>query len=432
MQKVLSPEVVRCAAGDFLFDLGHTHGLLGDIIGERNVVIIHEAPDIVGIGAQTVKEIEGFALPGFAAFAGRRRTRIDGLSLGENPSIGRSIVRDAIFCQRPPEACLMARPTSNPSCAWPSLPLLGRRSVAQVVGVAQAVRAIQIAIRLPAIVDQRTGKCGQNPEGVEGFFAPVHMTTDPGQHGRGQDMQPVERTRYAHPGFVGVGDGHSFQGIAHGSHRWREKRPGFVVDRQHGGIRQRQTEQIAHQVARASDRHHVVMRQMNSGGLDARAVLHRRRHRCGKLAPMHLAAGATRFVHLVLSDFVAQGGMSNTGGVSTTTASVSGDSNGAMAVVSVFRCDPVLNLLRVCPCGLAARRGFLACLTQRLRRVCSPVRGRGLLSYGCSAPDVLEFCHFGSRAATCANNARISRLLNAEPAVGWASMSFIIGGLCIF
>lgn len=39
------------AAGDFLFDLGHANRLLGDIVGERDLVIGHEAPNIIGMEA---------------------------------------------------------------------------------------------------------------------------------------------------------------------------------------------------------------------------------------------------------------------------------------------------------------------------------------------------------------------------------------------
>ena len=50
VQKVLAPFLGSKSAGDFLFDLGHANGLFGDVVGERNVVIGSEAPDIVGIG----------------------------------------------------------------------------------------------------------------------------------------------------------------------------------------------------------------------------------------------------------------------------------------------------------------------------------------------------------------------------------------------
>ena len=81
------------AAGDFLFDLGHAHGLLGDVVGEGNVMIDSKAPDIVGMGTQAVDQIERLALPSASALAGRRESRIDGLSLGENRVIVFSIGR---------------------------------------------------------------------------------------------------------------------------------------------------------------------------------------------------------------------------------------------------------------------------------------------------------------------------------------------------
>ena len=89
------------AAGDFLFDLGHADRLLGDVVGERDVVIGHEAPDIVGMKAQAVDEIERLALSSSAAFAGRGSTRVGGFTGSENPGMCGAIVRDAIGRQRP-------------------------------------------------------------------------------------------------------------------------------------------------------------------------------------------------------------------------------------------------------------------------------------------------------------------------------------------
>jgi hypothetical protein len=65
-------------------------------------------------------------------------------------------------------------------------------------------------------------------------------------------------------------------------------------------------ERNSHQIAGARHRHHVMMRQMNHGHLDARIVLHRRRDFGRKLAAMHLAAGALRFEHLVFGGLVMQ------------------------------------------------------------------------------------------------------------------------------
>ena len=74
------------AAGDLLFDLGHAHRLLGDVVGERDVVIGREAPDIVGMDAQAVDEIDRLALFGSAAFAGHRCTRVGSNIIKGNPS----------------------------------------------------------------------------------------------------------------------------------------------------------------------------------------------------------------------------------------------------------------------------------------------------------------------------------------------------------
>ena len=71
------------ATGDFLFDLRHAHGLLGDIMGEGNAVIGHEPPDIVGQDAPAVDEIVRLARFRFAALAGRRRARVGDVSVGQ-------------------------------------------------------------------------------------------------------------------------------------------------------------------------------------------------------------------------------------------------------------------------------------------------------------------------------------------------------------
>ncbi len=57
------------AAGDLLLDLGHAHGLLGEVVGERHPGVGHEAQHIVGVGAQSVEQIDGLALPRAAASA---------------------------------------------------------------------------------------------------------------------------------------------------------------------------------------------------------------------------------------------------------------------------------------------------------------------------------------------------------------------------
>jgi len=145
------------ATGDFLFELGYAYGLLCKIVGKGNIVIGHEAPDIVGIVAQAIDEIEGPALLGSTALAGRRRTRIDGLSLGENLVVGATVVLTAIRCQRSPDLIefMTGRNKQIAQSFSPSLFHLlddvGR--FAQVVCIKQAVDASQITVRFPTVVD---------------------------------------------------------------------------------------------------------------------------------------------------------------------------------------------------------------------------------------------------------------------------------------
>ena len=299
------------AARDFLFDLGHAHIALGDIVGEGNTVIGHETPDIVGMDAQAVEQIERLALLGSAALAGRRSARVGGFSVGNNPGMGTAIVRDAIFRQRPADRrhLTMRLDQQIDQALCPDLTHLLEDvgQFAQVVSIAQAVRATQIAVRLPAIVNQRTRKCGENTEGIEGLSAPVHVSADPGQRGGGQDMQPAERACHAHTGLVGMGDGNRFERLTHRQYDGSQKRSGFLMDRQHRGIGHRQPEEIARQRASARHRHHVMVGQMHHGGFDSWPVLHRRRNCGGKLAPVHFPAEASRFEHPVLGDLVTQG-----------------------------------------------------------------------------------------------------------------------------
>ena len=93
---LLGPE----AAGDFLFDLGHAHGLLGQVVGERNAGIRGKAPDIVGVGAQAQEEVRRLALPGTPAFARGWSPGIEGFPFTENVGVAGQEERPAGFRQR--------------------------------------------------------------------------------------------------------------------------------------------------------------------------------------------------------------------------------------------------------------------------------------------------------------------------------------------
>jgi hypothetical protein len=72
------------AARDFLFYLGHSHCLFGDVVGKRDVVIGGEAPNLVGMIAQAIDQVECLALSSASALAGRRCARIGCLASGKN------------------------------------------------------------------------------------------------------------------------------------------------------------------------------------------------------------------------------------------------------------------------------------------------------------------------------------------------------------
>lgn len=232
------------AAGYFLFDLGHAYRLLGDVVREKDVVIGHETPNIVGMNAQVVDEIECLALAGTATLAGRQNSRVGRFTLVEDAGMSRSIVANALGTQRAADGChfLMRREQQIDQRLSPSLLHLLNHvgQFAQVMSITQAMRTVQITVRPPTIVDQRAGERAQKAESVKGFLAPVRVRAHPGQRCRGQHMQPANLAGNTHAGLVGMRDGHDFQRLAHGHHRRLKQRRGFFLDRQDCGLGQRQ------------------------------------------------------------------------------------------------------------------------------------------------------------------------------------------------
>ncbi|WP_273703116.1 hypothetical protein, partial [Candidatus Accumulibacter vicinus] len=64
-------------------NLGHANGLFGEIVGEGDVVIGGEAPDIIGVVAQAEQEVCCFTLSCSPAFPRFRGERIQGFTFGE-------------------------------------------------------------------------------------------------------------------------------------------------------------------------------------------------------------------------------------------------------------------------------------------------------------------------------------------------------------
>ncbi len=118
---------------------------------------------------------------------------------------------------------------------------------APAMGMAQTVLAGAFPIGLPAIVDQRSHKRGQQPEGLERLVAAVEMRTEPGQQRGRQDRHPVELAPRAQAGFVGMSDRGAREYLADRGDRRGEPHRRLGLDRQHRGIGHRQAEPIAHE-----------------------------------------------------------------------------------------------------------------------------------------------------------------------------------------
>lgn len=86
--------------GDFLFDLGHANGLFGQMIGERDMVVSGESPDIVGVEAQAQEQVGCLALSCPAAFARFPGERIDGITGRKDLVITCAVIGDPICRQR--------------------------------------------------------------------------------------------------------------------------------------------------------------------------------------------------------------------------------------------------------------------------------------------------------------------------------------------
>src|ERR671915_300272 len=76
--------------------------------------------------------------------------------------------------------------------------------------------ANQIAVRLPAVMDERADKGSQQAEGIEGLFASMWVNAHPGQQARGQHMQPMELALHPQTRLVCMGDGRGADGLTDG------------------------------------------------------------------------------------------------------------------------------------------------------------------------------------------------------------------------
>ncbi|KFB67053.1 MAG: hypothetical protein CAPSK01_003666 [Candidatus Accumulibacter vicinus] len=174
------------------------------------------------------------------------------------------------------------------------------------MSIAQAVFAEQFTIGLPTVMNERAQEMGENGEGIERLFAPLRVASDPCQHRGRQHVHPVQRASDTQARFIGMGDFGHLKRFTDRINDRLQMASGFFAGCQHRRLSHWQAKEIAHQRRRALHRHHVVVREMNSGSHGRRTVLHRRRNAGRKLAAANLAARALHRQNLMLRDLEAQ------------------------------------------------------------------------------------------------------------------------------
>ncbi len=239
------------AAGDFLFHLGHAHGLIGKIIREGDVGIGSESPDIVGVGAQVQEQIGRLTLSCPTAFAGFFDERIGRFTGGKDFRITGAKVGAPFRRQRAADRIHLVAGGSQQvdHLAGPSLFIF-----LEDVG--------QFAIRFPAVVDQRSQETRENGLVIERLFAPLDVTRDPGQRLRSKNVHPVQRTGHAHSRLIRVGDRSRLNRVTHGVDRGLQANPGVFAGGQH--------RRLGHRIPRPLKNHHesatLNFSRLTSGG----------------------------------------------------------------------------------------------------------------------------------------------------------------------
>lgn len=296
------------AAGDLVLDLGHADGLFGEVVAERNERIDGEAQDVIGMLTQSSPEIERNALRRAPTFAARRWGGIGRFAFGQNGIVLGTNGLDAH--RRQPLTlsryrCMVGGDQQIDPALGPGLLafLMDESQFAQVMGIAQRMRAVQFPVRSQTIMGQRPFEPVQETEVLEGDLAALGVQSHPGQGLGDGGVQPVEVAGPPVAGFIGarhLGLGHR---IRDALHRRREKHTGFADHGLNRAGRDRQTIQVGEQLGRACDRQHVVLRQINGECLDAGSILHRGDDIDRKLAAVSLAAGTAHLMNPVLGDF---------------------------------------------------------------------------------------------------------------------------------
>ena len=203
------------AAGDLLLDLEHAKVAFGQVVGEGDTEIDHEGKDAFLVELQPGKKVldlgflgpspalrSGFGKGIFRPFSGDQFVvaglQEDEFFGGENGlALPVTIGGGEDILEKESEG------------TGPGLPqhLLHEHEFPTEMGVAQTMGDVEGKVRGPAVVKETSPEAGEKVEFGKGDSSPVRMDPVPGQRGRGEDMEPGERTLDPDSGLVRMGEG---------------------------------------------------------------------------------------------------------------------------------------------------------------------------------------------------------------------------------
>lgn len=135
----------------------------------------------------------------------------------------------------------------------PDLPLdLGEEDeLAQEVGVAETMQAVELEIGGQTVVDETAGETGEDGEVLDSFDPAFAADAEPGEELGAGDMEPVKFSGDAEAGFIGVGDGGFGQKVGHAGFKGLEGVEGGGDSILNGGLAEGRVEEIGHHLGDA-------------------------------------------------------------------------------------------------------------------------------------------------------------------------------------
>ena len=295
--EIAGPRFGAEATGDFLSELHHAGGLLGQVVREGDAGIGQETQHVVLTGAQSEQQVVAGAAPRTTPTPGDGQWRL-GLMKGE-PCGDDGVVsvleplREAGF-QRPVAFAGhvggMAGPTEqalHPQRPGFLLDLDQGLEFSQMMRIAQGMQhTFQGVVGLPVVVDDNANDPFQQTAPLRGNA----VDAQPGGH---RHMEPLRLATDAKAGFIQMLDRRGLDELTHRRHELLD-----LLDRlrAHPGDRgggQFHPKQIGHQFDPPILGNELGVEQIDHEGRDPRAVLHRRRDSLGKRRPGRLTTLAT-------------------------------------------------------------------------------------------------------------------------------------------